>query len=325
MNNNSNEKLVSIIIPVYNVADYLKDCFDSILSQDYQNFEVILVDDGSKDDSGEICDEYAKKDTRFIVIHKSNEGVSIARNTALSNSKGEYITFIDPGDWVEKNYLSSLVQHLEKNNTDCACCTFFHISPEKCESVIPQDCVKKSADAMSLMMKEHWYTTVVWNKIFRRESIMKNGDFIFFQKGRTVGEDEKWLVEVLIDNNCSVCFFGKPLYYWRIREKSALHSVERNGTRQMLDEVCTKEELWKRFSKDKNSEIYKLAAKSLYEKTFVVCKYAYSFTEYNVIKNLYPKLKYGRKLWLKEHLKNFGCYSTLRRIYWEIKIFLKAF
>ena len=99
--------MISIIIPVYNVEKYLPQCLDSVLSQTYTNYEVILVDDGSPDGSGAICDAYAQKDSRFRVIHQKNAGVSAARNNGIEQAAGEWVTFIDSDDWVEPNYLSN--------------------------------------------------------------------------------------------------------------------------------------------------------------------------------------------------------------------------
>ena len=99
---------ISIIVPVYNSEKYLDACIDSILSQSFRDFELILVDDGSKDSSAQICDEYASQDTRVRVIHKANGGVSAARNDGLDIAKGEYITFIDSDDWVERESLSTI-------------------------------------------------------------------------------------------------------------------------------------------------------------------------------------------------------------------------
>ncbi|MCI7728300.1 MAG: glycosyltransferase, partial [Bacteroidales bacterium] len=96
---------VSIIVPVYNVELYLSKCIDSILAQSFTDWECILVDDGSKDSSGKICDEYALKDTRIKVIHQTNKGVSVARQVGIDNASGEYSIHIDPDDWVEPNML----------------------------------------------------------------------------------------------------------------------------------------------------------------------------------------------------------------------------
>lgn len=110
--------MVSIIIPVYNVIDYLPKCVESILAQSYSSFEVILVDDGSLDGSGTICDTFALKDTRVRVIHKANGGVSSARNIGLRCATGEYISFVDSDDYVGNNYLQRLVDEMDRNNAD---------------------------------------------------------------------------------------------------------------------------------------------------------------------------------------------------------------
>ena len=120
--------LISVVVPIYNVEKYLNRCVDSILNQTFTDFELILVDDGSPDNCGKICDEYAEKDNRVRVIHKPNGGLSDARNAgiewALKNSDSEWITFIDSDDWVHPNYLEFLLQAAEKNNTSVSICGF---------------------------------------------------------------------------------------------------------------------------------------------------------------------------------------------------------
>ena len=108
----------SVIVPVYNVEIYLPRCIDSILSQSFTDFELILVDDGSPDNCGKICDEYALKDSRVRVFHKSNGGVSSARNLGLDNVRGEWVTFIDSDDYVEVDYLKELIDAQQKNQVD---------------------------------------------------------------------------------------------------------------------------------------------------------------------------------------------------------------
>jgi glycosyltransferase involved in cell wall biosynthesis len=112
------KKLVSVIIPVYNVEKYLSNCLDSVISQTYNNLEIIVIDDGSTDNSGRICDEYAKKDKRIKVIHKKNGGLSDARNTGLNLHTGHYITFIDSDDWVDNNYIEEQINTAIKTNSD---------------------------------------------------------------------------------------------------------------------------------------------------------------------------------------------------------------
>ena len=103
----TNERLVSVIIPVYNVSRYLPQCFDSVTSQTYRNLEIIVIDDGSTDDSGIICDQYAEKDDRIHVIHTDNRGLASARNLGLENVSGEYISFIDSDDWIEPHAIDA--------------------------------------------------------------------------------------------------------------------------------------------------------------------------------------------------------------------------
>lgn len=319
----NSDKLVSIIIPVYNVGEYLDECISSIQRQDYNNFEVLLVDDGSNDNSCEICDNIANKDKRFLAFHKENEGVSVARNLGLSKCRGDYITFIDPDDKVEPLFLSRLIEELEENDVDCSCCTFYHFSSESIKEGNPQEFIKSSTQAIEVLMWEHWYTTVIWNKLFKRNAIMKNGNIVEFQKGRTVGEDEKWLIDVIIGNNLSVKFFNEKLYHWRIRENSALHSNKDVITGQMIDEVKTKEEILNMFFHDKKSNIYKLAAKSLFDKASIVCKFAYVNKDNNALKFYHSKLKYGKFLWFSDNFKN-NRHSAIRRLYWQLKIDIKC-
>jgi glycosyltransferase involved in cell wall biosynthesis len=113
---------ISVIIPVYNTEKYLQECIDSVLSQTFTDFECILVDDGSPDNSGKICDEYAKKDKRIRVIHKENGGVSSARNAGLDIAQGEWIIFVDSDDWVDEKYLEFLYDNAIKNNVDVSIC-----------------------------------------------------------------------------------------------------------------------------------------------------------------------------------------------------------
>lgn len=113
-----NQPLISVIIPVYNVEDYLRECVDSVINQTYKNLEIILVDDGSTDSSGKICDKYAEKDKRVRVVHKENSGPSKTRNVGLGHAKGKYIYFLDSDDYIEPNALELLVNTAESNGAD---------------------------------------------------------------------------------------------------------------------------------------------------------------------------------------------------------------
>lgn len=114
--------MISIIIPVYNVSQYLNECIQSVINQSYQDFECILIDDGSSDGSEIICDQWEQKDSRIKVIHQSNQGVSKARNKGITEAQGKYITFIDSDDWIDSNYLNTLLQPIEEYNVDLVVC-----------------------------------------------------------------------------------------------------------------------------------------------------------------------------------------------------------
>ena len=120
------EPLISVIVPVYNVAPYLDRCIKSIISQTYKNLEIILVDDGSTDESGVMCDHYAKLDDRIIVIHKVKGGASSARNAGLDHANGNYIGFVDSDDYIGKDMYNQLYHDLEESHADVACCGFYH-------------------------------------------------------------------------------------------------------------------------------------------------------------------------------------------------------
>ena len=123
--------LISIIVPVYNVEKYIHECVDSIINQTYKNIEIILVDDGSPDNCGKICDEYAKKDNRIKVIHKPNGGLSDARNHGIDVANGEWLMFIDSDDWIEPNMAEKLLHSALNNKADLAISSVILFDEEK--------------------------------------------------------------------------------------------------------------------------------------------------------------------------------------------------
>ena len=123
--------LVSVIIPVYNVGEYLQTCIDSVKRQTYKDLQIILVDDGSTDGSGLICDKAAKEDDRIRVIHRTNGGLSAARNSGIEEANGEYICFIDSDDWVDESFVERLYQLAEKDNADVAACGYYRTDSEE--------------------------------------------------------------------------------------------------------------------------------------------------------------------------------------------------
>lgn len=165
--------LISVIIPIYNAEKYLEKCIESILIQTYKDFELILVDDGSKDNSGKICNEYAEKDSRIRVIHKKNAGVSAARNTGIENAKGEFIAFVDSDDWLEKNSLKILHREITEQNADLAAGSFERITRKgrqrhtfKSALYCGDEIAENITELIGLLCGP------VWGKLFRRDNIV---------------------------------------------------------------------------------------------------------------------------------------------------------
>ncbi len=162
--------LISVIVPVYNVEQYIERCVDSILCQTYSNLEIILVDDGSLDKCGEICDRYAKQDSRIRVIHKINGGLSDARNVALDMVTGEYIGFVDSDDWITPDMFEYLYNGIVNGKADISVCNY--ISAWKYKYILLhgyyKDIVYTSQEALKELFSEH-LENFAWNKLFKRE------------------------------------------------------------------------------------------------------------------------------------------------------------
>lgn len=168
---------VTIIVPVYNAEKTISRCIESILNQDYTDFELILVDDGSKDSSGAICDNYASGDSRVLVIHKENSGVSDSRNTALDQARGTYLQFLDSDDWITPNATGLLVQSAERYHCDLVISDFYRVVGDRLahKGDIEDDCVLTQEEFAEHMIENpaDFYYGVLWNKLFRREIVEK--------------------------------------------------------------------------------------------------------------------------------------------------------
>jgi len=168
---------ISIIVPIYNAQKTIERCIDSILNQDFSDFELILIDDGSKDNSGKICDTYAGKDQRVRVIHKENSGVSVSRNLALREAKGEYLQFLDADDWITPNATRLLVESMETNDCDMVIADFYRVIGERLshKGSIDEDGVLSREEFANNMMENpaDFYYGVLWNKLYKRSIIEK--------------------------------------------------------------------------------------------------------------------------------------------------------
>lgn len=183
---------LSVIVPVYNVETYLKRCVDSILEQTFKEFEVILVDDGSLDNSSEICNKYSKSDKRVKVIHKKNGGLSSARNAGLNIAKGKYIAFIDSDDYISKDMFKTMINLAFSSNYDIVSCGFRRFYENSCNDSVCKGTIYKyrNIEPLANYLLEYdnvnrKIDTVVWNKIYKRELF----NDITFPEGK-IYEDE---------------------------------------------------------------------------------------------------------------------------------------
>lgn len=156
--------MISVIVPVYNVEPYLRKCLDSILAQTYRDLEILVIDDGSTDGSGEICDEYVEKDERIKVFHTENRGLSAARNLGIDNANGEWIGFVDSDDWVEQDFCKIPYEYALSYQADIVIFRF-HIIGKKNQKWVFKPGVKTKEETLRLIHEEA--SIVVWNKMFR--------------------------------------------------------------------------------------------------------------------------------------------------------------
>lgn len=225
---------ISVIVPVYNVEPYLSQCIDSILSQTFSNFELILVDDGSSDQSGKICDEYAARDSRIVVIHKENGGVSSARNAGLNIAKGEYITFIDSDDWISSDFFQQAINNCEKNNLDMYLAGFIRMMPDgkQYKSAIPTDITCYSDEIpqelfANLLNKN--YTANSTAKLIRKQLI----GMLRFDLSMNWGEDLKFIFS-LLEQHVKLQATSKVVYYYRVGHASLTASTSIEKCNSMI-------------------------------------------------------------------------------------------
>ena len=206
--------LISVVVPVYNVSDYLHFAMDSLIKQTYQNFEVILINDGSTDNSGDICDQYAAYDERIKVIHKENAGVSAARNTGIEAANGDYIAFVDSDDYIAPNMYEDMLRILKENDLDILECTAFR---DKGGDII-EGCndgqleIYEKEDALRLAM--HDCFVAAWSKLYKRSAI---GD-VRFPVGRKFEDTATSYLYVANANR--VGHINRCYYYYRLNPNS---------------------------------------------------------------------------------------------------------
>lgn len=226
-------KKISVVIPVYNVEKYLSECLDSVVNQTYKNLQIILVDDGSTDFSGKICDVYAEKDNRITVVHQKNAGAGAAKNTGLELIDGDYFSIIDSDDYIELDMYEKMVNSLEKYNADIVQCLFRNVYVNdsfdrkyKIKGNYPKLLTSKS------FLKEYlydWKYAIFANKVFK-SSLLKE---IRFPVGRKI--DDEFFTYKLVCNAKKVVNIDNILYNYRMRKTSVMN--ENDTDRLIYDRI----------------------------------------------------------------------------------------
>lgn len=275
--------LISVIVPIYKVEAYLRQCLDTIVGQTYKNLEIILIDDGSPDKCPQICDEYAGKDNRIRVIHQKNGGLSAARNAGLDIATGDYIAFVDSDDWVELNMYETLLANITNTNADIVTCGIYYNFPnyEVGSSVNDEVTVEYSNEAAIALIPDVNANIrfEVWNKIFRRSLIAG----LRFKEGQ-IYEDVFFDRHVFMRSK-KIVRFNKNLYHYRVSRPGNTNSSFKMNRFSIFEELDDFISDMQEAGMDGNVKIFKR-----YSALTIISHYI-SATDNNAPKFMLEKLK----------------------------------
>jgi len=219
--------LISVIMPVYKVEAYLPQSIESVLNQDHKNLELILIDDGSPDRCGQICDDYAQKDSRVRVIHQKNGGAAAAKNAGLRLATGTYLSFVDSDDYLQPNVFGYMLQTLREKNADAVQFSFQDVYRNRTEPQNLEPCVLNEREYLTRFTKD-WTCALLWNKLYKRSLF----DGVFFKEGHKI-DDEYFTYRGFLEP-CRVVFDDTVIYNYRKRASGVMSSPEA-GEQRILD------------------------------------------------------------------------------------------
>ena len=228
------EKMISVIVPIYNSGKYLNKCVDSLLNQSYKSFELLLIDDGSKDNSLSICNKYAAQDSRVKVYHKENEGIAKTRNYGLRIAAGEYITFVDSDDYVDHDFLRLLFEAIEENHCELSICSFARFMDSRImHNTYEKSRVIDKTNLELLIFTDSNIGKANWNKLYNAQ-LLENIQF----PDLCLGEDYVFNFEYF-KNVKKVAIIDKELYYYRITPDSLSNLTDYNR-KKMMDQIISR-------------------------------------------------------------------------------------
>ena len=240
-----NQPLLTVIVPCYNVEKYMDKCILSIVNQIYSNLEIILIDDGSTDGTGKICDEWQEKDQRLRAIHTQNEGAACARNRGIKDSKADYVTFVDPDDWIDANMYSDMMSAMLSTRSDVAQCGVYEVYEDGNSTEVftfkevSNIQTYQRVEAVIMFLKEKWFQSLC-NKIYKKNLF----DNVPTHKGRICGNDQ--LDYILFHYSSQTVVLNNAYYFYFQRSDS----VSRHGNiRKEMKKICDLSDLYfERFS-----------------------------------------------------------------------------
>lgn len=248
---------ISIIVPIYKVENYLERCINSILNQTFKDYELLLIDDGSPDNCANICDKFSKIDSRIKVIHQQNHGVAYTRNVGISLAKGEYVTFVDSDDYVDKDFLSELYNKAEQQKLDFVYCNYFRCKSNKQEEITEKEC-HAPMEAINASL-EGTLDGYLWLKLIRNSILKEN--CITFEENINLWEDIIFTIKVLFSCK-SVGYVNKCLYYYNTdNQNSYCNKNYQNRNKDLLNAENYIEEFLKNNNYCEIEYIYKLQIK----------------------------------------------------------------
>lgn len=230
---------ISIIIPVYKTEEYLAKCLDSVLAQTFPDFECILVEDGSPDSCGKVCDEYAEKDSRTKVIHQVNSGVAKARNIGLDNASGRWIMFVDSDDWIEPNLLELAIRATKEHNVDIVQWNYIPFGTEK--YILKYEPVKEGWLDYSEKKPLPWWMGMCWSRLYSADLINKYS--LRFPVNIRLCEDTLFSYSAIAYAKKIWCT-DKKMYHYLCREDSALHTTDRSKIEEKIKVLKSMEKLF---------------------------------------------------------------------------------
>lgn len=246
---------VSMIVPVYQVEKYIAQCIESVLNQTFKDFELILIDDGSKDQSGSICDLYAAKDDRILVIHTENRGAAAARNVGLDHASGRYITFLDGDDYLDEHMIARMYEEIEHSEYDMVVCDFLNLLPDEEDNFIVhlQEETVNGRNVLEHLKNERNYGlwTIVWNKIYKRE-VLEN---LRFPDGKYF-EDEFFSNQLYLFSN-QIHVIPDVLCYHRVLASSTMNTQKIENYLDLLDALQERLDIYFKYDYSED-EIYKV-------------------------------------------------------------------